>query len=413
MTVHDEIFGEWEARVASKSQAVKPSKRRTEVPEPRKGNPVSNGGVPFARYGCIALIVAVGLYRGLDWYRGDASQPSIVAPRPAALAPRAKPIPARAKPIRDIQLGERVAGVNPLREDADFEEPDPSTWKAVRLEMTKPSGRLLQIELLRPIAWFEENQATVGATIEVELEEMGAVGPATITEIGPCPAIAPGNGAIVTGKFVHEADEQSSLMRLKLAGQSETIGVTANHLYWSEDRTAFVPAGELRGGVAVNISGGTAYVASVEPDPGVKGYLYNLETTEHVYRVGSLGTLVHNKCVVTPYTDDGGHHVFAKRAFEGLSDYDPDAALAIGKSEIARLKLRHLDAGGITQTQRRLFTELAESGRPNTLAEHARIARESLIAGGLSKSDAQIVVDKALKQLQSWGIKAPVHIPWN
>jgi hypothetical protein len=143
------------------------------------------------------------------------------------------------------------------------------------------------------------------------------------------------------------------------------------------------------------------------------GFLYNLETTEHVYRVGSLGTLVHNACAVGAYEVDGGHHILAKRAFVGVRGYNADRALAVPTSELRWLGLRHTEAGGITATQQRLFRELAASVKPNTLAEHARIARESLVAGGLSRRDAATVVKKALKQLQSWGIKAPSpHIPW-
>mgnify|MGYP002623110085 FL=1 len=41
---------------------------------------------------------------------------------------------------------------------------------------------------------------------------------------------------------------------------------------------------------------GSRRVASVEFWTGFEGLLYNLETTEHVFRVGSLGSLVHNAC---------------------------------------------------------------------------------------------------------------------
>ena len=88
-------------------------------------------------------------------------------------------------------------------------------------------------------------------------------------------------------------------------------------------------------------------------------------------------------------------------------------ALAIPKSEIARLGLRHLDAGGITTTQRILFAQLKASGKANTLKAHATIAEKALVVGGLSKTEAKTIVKQALDQLTSWGIKAPIHIPWN
>jgi len=45
-----------------------------------------------------------------------------------------------------------------------------------------------------------------------------------------------------------------------------------------------------------------------------------------------------------------------------------------------------LDHNIMTSKQRELFKELYESGRPNTLEEHTRIAREALKAGGASDS---------------------------
>ncbi len=141
--------------------------------------------------------------------------------------------------------------------------------------------------------------------------------------------------------------------------------------------------------------------------------LYNLEThNEHVFQVTTAGILVHNSCVLTSYSEDLGHHVFAKRAFESVPGYNPRQALAIGNKELKRLGLEHLGPNSITSTQRRLFRELAESGRPNTLAEHARIAHETLIEHGVKPKDAKRVVDQAMKQLNSWGITAPKHIPW-
>ncbi|MDZ7619333.1 MAG: hypothetical protein U1E05_20225, partial [Patescibacteria group bacterium] len=60
--------------------------------------------------------------------------------------------PLRAKPIENIQLGERLSGRNPLREDVDpaLPDPDPATWRQVKLQMIKPSGKRAEIEFLWP-----------------------------------------------------------------------------------------------------------------------------------------------------------------------------------------------------------------------------------------------------------------------
>ncbi len=202
-------------------------------------------------------------------------------------------------PIRDTQLGWRVLGRNPLREQVDesLPEPDPETWRKITLRMTKSDGHRLDIELLRPLFWLELHEAEPGATIFLDLSEMGAEGVAEVTSIDLCPEIEPDDGRgrpIVTGKFVHEARD-GEVIELRLADQEESTRVTANHPYWSVDRDEFIPAGELQPGEQVDTHTGTTRVVSLTPI-NYTGLLYNLETTEHVYRVGSLGTLVHNSC---------------------------------------------------------------------------------------------------------------------
>ncbi|MCA9228709.1 MAG: hypothetical protein KDA47_24000, partial [Planctomycetales bacterium] len=48
---------------------------------------------------------------------------------------------------------------------------------------------------------------------------------------------------MITGTFRHSA---GNVIRLDIAGEPDSIGVTDNHPFWSEDRQSFVPAGELR-----------------------------------------------------------------------------------------------------------------------------------------------------------------------
>ena len=197
--------------------------------------------------------------------------------------------------IETVQVAQRVVGRNPIREAVEPWEPDPQTWREIRLHMRKPSGRSLWITLLRPFIWLQTNDAAVGDTIDMDLHELGASGPAEVTYIGPCPEIPPGDDPVVIGTFKHEVDENSHVINLWLEGDAEPTGVTDNHPYWSVDRAQFVPAGELRVGETVDTLAGTARVARLE-SRAYTGFLYNLETTEHVYRVGSLGTLVHNSC---------------------------------------------------------------------------------------------------------------------
>ncbi|MBI3862419.1 MAG: hypothetical protein HY290_11040 [Planctomycetia bacterium] len=198
----------------------------------------------------------------------------------------------RVKPIEQIQLGERVAGRNLLRDQVDEVEPNPSTWRHVKLHMVKENGLSLWVELLRPQHWFNALDVHVGGTVDLDLPEMGAQGPAEVLPIGPCPEILDGDGPVVTGKFTHETDGKN-VVSLRLEGESEPTGVTTNHPYWSEDRKDFIAAGDLRPGETVNTLTGPRRVASITP-LAYTGLLNNLETTEHVYRVASFGTMVHN-----------------------------------------------------------------------------------------------------------------------
>ncbi|MBS0262750.1 MAG: hypothetical protein JSS02_12420, partial [Planctomycetes bacterium] len=328
----------------------------------------------------------------------------------AAESRSARVVQSRVKPIEDIRLGERVAGRNPIREQVEEFEPDPATWKHVRLHMLKDNGRSLWVELLRPNEWFEQSGVTVGGTIDLDLPEMAAQGPAEILYVGPCPEIATGDGTVVTGKFTHESDG-SNVINVRLEGEIKPTGVTTNHAIWSANRNGFVAVGDLKEGEAVNTLAGLRRITSIAQFRHA-GYLRNIETTEHVFVVSPSAFLVHNSCALTAYSADGGHHIFSKRAFEGVPNYDKDAALCIGNQELERLTLKHLGSDSLSTTQQRLFRELKDSGRANTMTEHIRIAKETLIEHGVGIEEAEQIVKKALNQLEAWNIVAPIHLPW-
>ncbi len=219
-------------------------------------------------------------------------------------------VPVQAVPIEEVRLGQRVLAFNPERDPSERGrelEPDPLTWRTARLRMGKPDGSTAEIELLRPISWFEAQGVAVpkyttrDRTVETEarvyldLEELGLVGWAELYEIGPCPPIQSGPGAVVTGRFRHQVDELITLTVANEAGEAEELGVTPNHPIWSEDRQAFVPAGELRIGEQLrSLFDEQIRVVSIAPR-APPAYVCNLEVAgEHVYGVGEWGWLVHN-----------------------------------------------------------------------------------------------------------------------
>lgn len=242
--------------------------------------------------GLLALAALVGLLCGVAGVCERAPGPALAAFRPVTAAPADPGADAAYLPIEQVQLGQRLVGANPLTEDVELDEPDPTLARTVVLEATKPDGQLLHAELIWPVEWIDEVGATVDGQIEVAFGEIETTGTARVVAIGPCPELEPGAGALVIGRYRHELVD-APMVELTLDDDSESVHVTANHPYWSVDRQEFTPAGQLRVGETVDTLSGTAHVAAAR-SYRYTGTVYNLETTEHVYLVGSGGTLVHN-----------------------------------------------------------------------------------------------------------------------
>jgi hypothetical protein len=214
--------------------------------------------------------------------------------------------------IETIRVGERVYAHNPeiggYERDA-WEEPDWSEWRQLELEMEQPGGGVLRITMLRPMEWLELAEASPGSEIELDLAEMGACGLARVVTVSAGPKVQPGPGQVVTATFSHppstqvlnvtigpdSAGDGNAVSRTPTPDESETIGVTDNHLFWSVDQDAFLPIGKMALGERVlTYHGDTKRILAKLPRPGPE-VVYNLEVYgEHVYFVGGLGLLAHN-----------------------------------------------------------------------------------------------------------------------
>jgi len=234
----------------------------------------------------------------VGWFSSDV--PSVVASTSASATSSARG-PFLTKPIEQIRIGERVLARNPLRSEVDrrFDEPTPETWRHLTLRLRKPDGQRLDIELLRPLAWINAVGAHSERFIHLNLAELGANGFAEVVSVAPCPPIATGTGSVVTGTFSHAA---SNVITVRIDGIDTPIGTTANHPFWSEDRRAFLPAGELRRGERLRSAGGHTIRVSSISRRGPPATVYNIEVQgQHVYYVSTGAVLVHNSC------DLGGH----------------------------------------------------------------------------------------------------------
>lgn len=211
--------------------------------------------------------------------------------------------------------------------------------------------------------------------------------------------------------------------------ETTTVNTTLNHRFWTED--GWKSAGTLEAGDKLTLAdGNTATVTNVAYED-THATVYNFEVEDfHTYYVGIESVLVHNNggnCMKTAsalaqggskggsysgtgeYGDVGGHHVHAKAGFKGDVNYDPKKGFSISQNF---MKDNGLDHNSMTSKQRELFKELYESGRPNTLEEHTRIAREALKAGGASDSMIDDLINASLKNLSEQGVTAPTRIPW-
>ena len=193
----------------------------------------------------------------------------------------------------DLRVGARVLTNDTGAQDSSTMI-DPETWRLVQLHLPNPDGSRdeLHFEVLRSPRWMEAVGAKPGAAIWFALAEMGVAGLATVDAVKPCPPIARGPGRVVLATMTHF---NGFVRRLHFEGTTETLLPTATHRLYSEDRQAWVPAGELRAGETLRTQSGRARLAQIERVPGVHR-VFNIEVeTEHCYFVGPLRVLSHNE----------------------------------------------------------------------------------------------------------------------
>ncbi len=277
-----------------------PPARKPDQP-PAKPHRRRSGWLWTAVAGLLVLLGGGLMFRST----GESPAPSSFTAVSASPASHSAPADAAAKyatkQIRDFRGFEWVLARNPEVADEErsaFDEIDHREWRWAELELTKPDGDVLKLGLGRPMAWLVANDIEPGATTWLDLPEMGAVGYATVLSVAPCPDPGPKphpDCRLVTGVFRHSS---ADCVNVHVAGLASPIGTTRNHRFWSEDRQAFVEAGDLHPGETLLTADGTpTSVLSIAPRPGLEP-VYNLEVdVEHVYYVAPDGVLVHNAYV--------------------------------------------------------------------------------------------------------------------
>lgn len=188
-----------------------------------------------------------------------------------------------------------LLGTRYVIDDVDATDVTRQLWRHIKLEMRKDDNSKVNVELARPLWWIDQNEAKVGGTVELDLSELGVAGPATVLAISACTEDSrenPDGSQLVTGKFEHE---NAIVLDLEFNNDSDNpLGVTANHLLFSEDRDDWVPAGEVQIRETLRTADGIATLTGRKERPG-RHKVYNLEVHRaHCFYVGEHAILAHN-----------------------------------------------------------------------------------------------------------------------
>jgi hypothetical protein len=227
----------------------------------------------------------------------------------------------------------------------------------------------------------------LGMVVELDLPELGIRGPAWVLNLEPAPLVPTGPGQVVTATFKHASAKVLDLVLTDTSPTSlstrpkalaaldashsgvntshatlnpprtdlrvpptDSIGVTANHPFWSVDRAEFVQAGELQIGERLQtLAGDIHWVQQKLPRPGPEP-VYNLEVhDEHVYYVGAKGILAHNagKSYKSGAYDQldtlpgfQNHHLLQQKAFPYILNVNSGPVVRI-QGKIGQLGSQH------------------------------------------------------------------------
>lgn len=228
----------------------------------------------------------------------------------------------------------------------DNEPITPYNWWWISLELEEPGGQVLTAHLRRPNWWIANNDAReIGNLVYLNLPEMAISGWSKVTGIRPsyidtrvATFDSEGNYCYrpITGWFSRMAPETRDFF----FSTGDTIGATPNHLFFSETRQEYVPAGELEIGEQVKLVSGEAasFIGKGARSAGPE-QVYNLEVWRgHNYYVGNYGLLVHNDCDLGDIRD--GIKRFKKGEFP-LSD--PPTRFQKVVEKLAELGDNHLE----------------------------------------------------------------------
>jgi hypothetical protein len=287
-------------------------------------------------------------------------------------------------PIEAVMLGQRVPTRNPMcNEDySTAKDNNYFGWKRITLEVCHANGSIVDVQLLRSEDWIERNGLRAGERFDLLVTEIELDASAFVVSIEDGPEVLPGEGAVVTGRFVTR--QGSDLVRVTLEDGTKLVG-TSSHPVWSPVEMQWRGLGEFKSGQYVQTRFGFVAV-SVESLPD-RVPVYNIEVDgEHVYEVTDLGILVHN---ATGFNCARYVELYIKK-------YSPGSKLTAAESrqfnKLAK-ELKDIDFGAYLRSK---------IGPPSAGMENAH-AHHVLFKSGLSLEQKQLIA-KGMEILEAHGI---------
>lgn len=240
--------------------------------------------------GCLSIAAALGL----SWLNQTPTEvPSAFA---AQTSLEDQPSSSATIAIEKLRVGDRVAGSYSSGELQGETEVDPSTWRCLKLVASSDSEdgeKIVRVETLQPPEWVTLYEPELGNVVPIPLDlvEMGlpAEMQAVVVANDPCPEIRPGLTTI--------ENQSDAVYELEVAaedGTTESIRTTGGHKFYRESDQAWVSAQTLLPADQLQGASGSLAVSGVSEVPGLHSVFNMTVEGEHVYRVSTLGALVHN-----------------------------------------------------------------------------------------------------------------------
>jgi RHS repeat-associated protein len=298
------------------------------------------------------------------------------------------------KSIEQLDLGERVRTLG----DEVCSGVDWGELGYVRFE-SRDNAELV-IETLRPLAWITGFVRREGEHTYLVLPEIEFEGDVVVAKIGAPTPIESGVGCPILTKYSRLS---SRVLTLQLARPSAPIGTTATHPFFSQDRGAWVHAGDLRVGEHVVTWSGSSVVAELAYAGRVER-VFNLEVgLAHTYLVGDRLAWVHNTCGFAPGTaqsaldgmrNDGGHairHFGEEKLIPNTGSLQSRVA-AFGRIAIPILENPvHTAPWRIGGTQGRAFLGNV-NGRPVAIIVATEGAFQGKVIGAIAPDPSQLAI---------------------